>query len=40
MYTHSILFYLSWLVLILVSYWLIRMAVKNFEERWNEPEKD
>jgi hypothetical protein len=38
MYISSILWYLSWPVLIIVSYYLIRFALKRFEKHL--PEKD
>lgn len=34
MYLTSILFYLTWPVLILVSYYLIKFAVKKMEKKW------
>ncbi len=38
MFIHSILFYLSWPVLILVCYGFISLARKNFEQRWDSTE--
>lgn len=36
MYLTSILFYLTWPALILVTWLLILFALKKFEKRWKE----
>ena len=40
MYLDSIFYYLSWPLLILLSFWLINMAIKNFEEHWEKIEEE
>lgn len=39
MYTTPILWMLSWPVLIIISYQLVKLAVKKFEERLEDKEE-
>ncbi len=36
MYLESILGYLTWPALIIISYWAIRWALKRFERKYSE----
>lgn len=36
MYLSSILGYLMWPVIILISYWFVRVALRRFEKRYSE----
>lgn len=36
MYIESIIGYLMWPVIILFSYWMVRVALKRFERRYAE----
>lgn len=39
MYTSSILTYISWPALIVISYFAVRLALKLFEKKQAEPEE-
>jgi hypothetical protein len=36
MYLTEIMLYLTWPALILISFWLVKLAFRKFEKRWKE----